>query len=304
VYEPVIYTGNGATQSIVTGIDLDAGEGLVWIKSRSAATNSQLFDTIRGATNLITSNANAIQSTVADSLTAFTATGFDIGAAANVNTNAATYVAWTFLESAGFFDIVAYVGTGIARTVAHALTVPPEIMLIKRLDGGTNSWAVYTATTGATNSLILNTGAAAAAGANSWNSTAPDSSVFTLNTDGGVNNNANNYIAYLFATLAGVSKCGSYTGTGVQIDIDCGFAAPARFILIKRTDSTGSWYMWDSARGIGSGNDPYVVANSGAAAEVTSTDYVDTFATGFSVTLGAALTVNVLAATYTYLAIA
>jgi hypothetical protein len=76
------------------------------------------------------------------------------------------------------------------------------------------------------------------------------------------------YIAYLFATLAGVSKVGSYTGTGADLNVDCGFSAGARFILIKRTDSTGDWYVYDSLRGIVAGNDPYLLLNS-TAAEVT-----------------------------------
>jgi hypothetical protein len=65
-----------------------------------------------------------------------------------------------------------------------------------------------------------------------------------------------------YSPPAGVSKVGSYTGTGTTLSIDCGFTAGARFILIKRTDSTGDWYVWDTARGIIAGNDPYLLLNS------------------------------------------
>ncbi|MBG7617692.1 MAG: hypothetical protein IZT57_04915, partial [Chloroflexi bacterium] len=110
-------------------------------------------------------------------------------------------------------------------------------------------------------------------------------------------------IAYLFASLAGVSKVGSYTGTGSDLNVDCGFSAGARFILIKRTDSSGDWYVWDSVRGITAGNDPYLLLNS-TAAEVTNTDYIDPLSSGFTVTSSASSTVNVSSGTYIFLAIA
>ena len=61
-------------------------------------------------------------------------------------------------------------------------------------------------------------------------------------TNGFASGSGYSYINYLFATLAGVSKVGSYTGTGADLNVDCGFTGGARFILIKRTDSTGDWY--------------------------------------------------------------
>jgi len=111
------------------------------------------------------------------------------------------------------------------------------------------------------------------------------------------------FIAYLFATCAGVSKVGSYTGTATTKQVDCGFTAGARFVLIKRTDSTGDWYVWDSARGIVSGNDPYLLLNS-TAAEVTSTDYIDTYSAGFELSSTAPAAINASGGTFIFLAIA
>ena len=110
-------------------------------------------------------------------------------------------------------------------------------------------------------------------------------------------------VAYLFASCPGVSKVGSYTGNGSSQTINCAFTTGARFVLIKRTDSTGDWYVWDSARGIVAGNDPYVRLNL-ADVEVTTNDSVDTDNTGFIVNQVAASNVNVNAATYIFLAIA
>ena len=136
-----------------------------------------------------------------------------------------------------------------------------------------------------------------------WNNTTPTSTVFTVGNLGGTNSSTNTFVNYIFATLAGISKVGSYTGNGSSQTINCGFAAGARFILIKRTDSTGDWYVWDSARGIVSGNDPHLSLNT-TAAEVTTDDSIDPDSTGFIVNQLGATNINVNTATYIYLAIA
>ena len=150
--------------------------------------------------------------------------------------------------------------------------------------------------------MNLNNNSASGAGS-FWVSTAPTSTVFTVSDSSSVNDPAQNYVAYLFATCAGVSKVGSYTGTATTKQIDCGFTAGARFVLIKRTDSTGDWYVWDTARGIVSGNDPYFLLNS-SAAEVTSTDYIDTYSAGFEISSTAPAAINASGGTYIFLAIA
>ncbi len=113
----------------------------------------------------------------------------------------------------------------------------------------------------------------------------------------------NTYIMYLFGNLDGISKVGTYSGTGNDVDVDCGFSAGARFVLIKRTDSgsnTGDWYVWDTARGIATGNDPYLELNTGDA-EVTSTDYIDPLNSGFTVTSSAPAALNASGGTYIFL---
>ena len=135
------------------------------------------------------------------------------------------------------------------------------------------------------------------------NSTAPTADVVTLSSSPDVNVSGGTYIAYLFSTLAGISRVGSYTGNGSSQTIDCGFTTGARFILIKRTDSTGDWYVWDSARGIVAGNDPHLSLNT-TAAEVTTDDSVDAESSGFIVNQDAGTNVNVNTASYIFLAIA
>ena len=133
-----------------------------------------------------------------------------------------------------------------------------------------------------------------------WNSTSPTTSVFSIGDGNGINGSGRTYVAYLFATKAGISKVGNYTGNGSSQTINCGFTSGARFVLIKRTDSTGDWYVWDSARGIVAGNDPHLSLNT-TAAEVTTDDSIDPDNSGFIVNQLSATNINVTSATYIFL---
>jgi hypothetical protein len=209
---------------------------------------------------------------------------------------------WHFRRAPGFFDEVCYLGTSANTTQTHNLAAVPELMIVKARDA-TGGWQVYSSALANTEYLVLNTTAAKATGATRWNSTTPTSSVFSLGTNSEVNFSTINYVAYLFATVAGVSKVGTYTGTGTTLQINCGFTAGSRFVLIKRTDSTGDWYVWDSARGIVAGNDPYLLLNS-SAAEVTGTDYVDTYSAGFEISSTAPAAINANGGSFIFFAVA
>ena len=212
------------------------------------------------------------------------------------------YMGYVFRRAPGFFDVVAYTGTGVGgRTVAHNLTVAPEMIITKNRSGPSDNWLVFTQPTGNSGVLVLQNTDALYTPYFDW---VPTSTTFSVGAQGfGTNDSGINYVSYLFASLPGVSKVGSYTGTGVDLNVDCGFSAGARFILIKRTDASGDWYVWDSARGIVAGNDPYLLLNS-TAAEEPNTDYIDPLASGFTVTSNASSTVNVNTGTYIFLAIA
>ena len=221
----------------------------------------------------------------------------------NSSTLSSSYRSWMFRRAPGFFDVVCYTGTGSATTVAHNLGVAPELMIVKARGSSGWNWAVYSTSRGNTKAILLNDTGSEYTGIGWWNNTSPTSSVFTVGTMPDVNNNGTTFVAYLFATCPGVSKCGSYTGNGSSQTIDCGFASGARFVLIKRTDAAGDWYVWDTARGIVSGNDPRLSLNT-TAAEVTTDDSIDPASSGFIVNQRSATNINVSSATYIYLAIA
>jgi hypothetical protein len=185
----------------------------------------------------------------------------------------------------GFLDVVAYTGTGSgSQNVSHSLGVVPEMMWLK-VRSDQDNWSVYHSSLGNTKRLILNSGSSGSS-ANSiyFNNTTPTDSVFTV---GSISNAAHTYVAYLFATLAGISKVGSYSGNGINNHvIDCGFTAGARFILIKRSNGAGDWFMYDSVRGITStSNDGLLYLNNTQAqvteAAATGVDAVRPHASGF-----------------------
>ena len=197
-----------------------------------------------------------------------------------------TLISWTWKRAPSFFDVVAYTGNGTAaQTIGHNLGVAPEMMWVKSRSLA-NDWVVYhsgVAVDAETDYLKLNTTSAKADWVGAWNDTAPTSSSFTVGST--PNTNSATYIAYLFATLAGVSKVGSFSHTyGGTTNVDCGFTSGARFVLWKRTDGTRHWEVFDTTRGIVAGNDAYLRLSQTAAE--TAGDYIDPYSAGFSIGAG------------------
>jgi hypothetical protein len=304
VYQAVTRTGNSPTVNSITSVGFPPDS--IWQKRVSgSAAASNVFDRLRGRYFLsprFTDAETAANTSATRDLISFDMAGFSVGEqfSSELNANTRPEVYWNFGRAPNFFDEVCYTGTGSATTVTHNLTVVPEMMIVKRRSGG-GEWTVYHSAMGNTKRIFFDT--AAEATGTMWNNTTPTSSVFSVGTDYQVNLSASTYVTYLFATCAGVSKVGSYTGTGALLTVNCGFTSSARFILIKRTDSTGDWYVYDSARGISSSDDPYLLLNS-TAVEVTGTNYVDTDSTGFKVTAAAPAGLNASGGTYIFLAIA
>ena len=192
------------------------------------------------------------------------------------------FLMYRFKRAPGFFDLVAYAGDGTSgRTVSHNLGVAPELTVVKRRNSSA-LWVVGSSlfSNPANHSLSLNESSPISTG-NYFNSFSQNSfqlgSYNLLHT----NNSSSTYIAYLFATLPGISKVGSYTGNGSTQIIDCGFSAGARFVLIKRTDGSGDWNLWDSERGIVAGNDPKLELNT-TDAQIADEDFIDPDSSGFA----------------------
>ena len=313
VYNAVARTGTGSAANITTaGFTPDLLIG----RSRLATTSTPVFvDRLRGNTKFLQSAVTDAEGTSGSGsdVTGFLMNGFSLGSpgGTDLNTSSASEIYYPLKRAPSFMDEVCYTGTGaVGNAVSHNLGVAPELMIIKGRSGtiGTNDWQVLSKITASDYvKLVLNATSAELGpftyAVNAGLAAQPTSTTFTVNNTANFNNGSTTYVAYLFATCAGVSKVGSYTGTGTTQTINCGFTAGARFVLIKRTDSTGDWYVWDSARGIVSGNDPYILLNS-TAAEVTSTDYIDTYSAGFEISSTAPAAINASGGTFIFLAIA
>jgi hypothetical protein len=302
VYQPVTYTGTSANQTITAGFPVD----LSIIGNRSVGTIGQFaIDRLRGATRTLNTTTTQAEFSDTTGLTSFASnTAITLGSSGNgyVNDSGRTYIDWNFRRAPSFFDEVCYTGTGVARTVAHNLTVVPELMIVKSRTSGA-SWLVGSTYLATTDVLFLALDLPVSGGNPAvWNSAYPTASVINLGDNPSVNASGGNFVAYLFATCPGVSKVGSFTGTGATQVINCGFTGGARFVLIKSTSTSGDWYVWDSARGIVAGNDPYLRLNSDAA-EVTNTDWVDTAASGFELSNAGGNLANSNGVSYIFLAV-
>lgn len=285
----------GQTDDVAVIKARSTGQGALWgarLTSNFYALSSDTSAAAAAATTILQANPWDVMD------------GVNVGTTSAItNASTATYINYLMRRAPGFMDVVCY--TGIDPNITHNLGVTPEMYIVKsRSDSGLTGgrWYVYhTGYNTTSNYIALNTTDAVTA-ATIWGS-GPTASVIGATGGTKINNSGFTYIAYLFATVAGVSKVGSYTGTGALQTVNCGFTTGARFVLIKRTDSTGDWYTYDSARGLSSSTDPYFFMNS-TAAEATGTDYVDTDTTGFKVTASAPAALNAVGGNYIFLAIA
>ena len=220
----------------------------------------------------------------------------------------ANNISWMFGRASKFMDIVVQVGNGVGgASWNHGLGVVPEMIIGKNRTDAVD-WAVYHhgvngGVDPADYQLQLNDDAAQYDYNGYWDDVLPTTTHFTTGGSQNTNGTGKEYIFYLFATVAGVSKVGSYTADATLTTIDCGFSAGARFVLIKRVDAVGDWYLYDSVRGIVAGNDPYARPNE-ALAQVTGTDYIDPDSSGFQLTAVVGTQLNKNTGTYIFLAIA
>lgn len=318
------YTGTGATASISNAVNgVSFQPDFVWIKDRSNARNHHLYDVIRGATYALYSNLTDAEAIVSTGLTSFNSDGFSLGSGASSNGNSETYVAWqwnaggsTVTNTSGSissqvranatagFSVVTFTSTGSsgAVTVGHGLGVAPAMVITKER-GAVGSWGVYHTglTTPASQYLNLQTTGAATTNTSYWGNTNPTSTVVTLGNGTMMALNTT-MVMYCFAAVAGYSAFGKYTGNGSGsadgVFVYLGFRA--RFLMIKRTDSTGGWVMLDTARDTYNDVDNYLYANS-SAADAGSSNVLDINSNGFKIR-NSWTDINASGGTYVYMA--
>ena len=296
-----LYTGTGSSHAVAfNDTDTTMQPDLVWIKQRDDAVSHFLFDSVRGTTKWLKGDDTTAENTDANSLTAFGSDGFTVGTGTSFNNSSSTYVAWCWKESAtAGFDINIHTGTGSSTDISHNLSAVPEVIFTKRRSG-TQQWFVYTTTTGSQKALFLDSTSAESSQAAAYDA-APTSSVINYGNDNAVNGSSDTYVAYLWRSVQGFSKFGSYTGNGNADGpfVYTGFR-PA-FVLQKNTSATQGWQLQDNKR-LGYNPNNYLLQPHVDQAE-SALQRVDLLANGFKVRTTDAGQ-NSSGATYIYMAFA
>lgn len=295
VFAPYLYAGNGANQTVVNGVNLLDFGGMSWLKALSAASPHFVFDTESGITKLLpisTSNEQAYTPAVTEVYTS----GFGLSGS-TMNALGTDYIAYSFRKTAGLFDIVRWTGDGSAgRQVRHDLGATPKLVIAKNVTSPGNTVVFHASCSGNT---VFNSKAAQMAGNVFVNGVS--TSHLTVAHD--LNLSGEGYVAYVFGEIPAISKIGGYTATGSTMVVNCGFYSEPRFVMIKRVDSFGDWYIWDQARGFAAGeSDLALTATSDP--QISLPNVIDPTASGFTINYVPADPLNILDARYIYMAIA
>jgi hypothetical protein len=332
-FNTVLYTGNGSTQSI-TGVGFQPD--WVWVKSRSSSGQHSLTDAVRGVNKQLFTNLTDAEGSQTDQVTAFNSDGFSLGAnvagTGSVNVNTVTYAAWNWnaggsnatntsgtitstvrANTTSGFSIIQWSGSGANATIGHGLGTTPAFIIVKDKSSGTNGGAVYHTSRGATKYLKLfqtTTGSDAEATDNTaWNGSSPtfNSIVFSVGSLARTNaSGTSNMIAYAFAEVPGYSAFGSYTGNGSADGpfVYTGFRP--KYVLVKRTNTTGNWQVFDGARDTYNLVDLRLqpnLSNAEAAGTTSALYFADFLSNGFKI-VGTDTDWNASSSTYIYAAFA
>ena len=322
-FQAVLYAGDGSADHAITlPGDTNMQPDFVWIKNRDATDAHCLFDSVRGATKLLSSDATTAETTDADTLDSFATDGFQVDADVKVNTNAEDYVAWcwkaggsastddagsidssTSTSTTAGFSIATWTSTAAAHTIGHSLGVVPAMIIMKGRHES-NSWQVYhhkNTSAPETDYLDLST-TDATADYTVWNDTAPTSTVMSLGTWSGLDDNGT-MVAYIFAPKQGFSKFGSYTGNGSTNGpfVYTGFR-PA-FLMVKKSSDTGNWVLSDNKR-VGYNQVGHTLYANTTGAELAGDGvYFDLLSNGFKIRDASGAN-NTSGGTYIYIAFA
>jgi len=306
-FQTTLYTGNGngSGQAITHGGNSDLQADWIWIKNRTDAENHSVTDSVRGGGKGVLSNSSDAESNNNSNgyLSSFNSDGFTT-ANAGVYNNASSknYVSWNWkagtsfsnssgsnganLDSTGSvsttagFSIVSFTGNrSTTRNIYHGLGAVPKMIIFKNRDT-TNGWTIYNEAIGNANKLTLNGTNASGACTACFASTTPTSTLFTVGDDSDTNGTSNNMIAYCFADVQGYSKFGSYTGNGNADGTFVYTGFKPAWLMVKRTDGTDYWYMYDNKRDVDNVIEHKLEAND-SAAEYTSVDWLDFTSNGF-----------------------
>lgn len=321
-FNTVLYAGDDTTSNAITGVGFQPD--FTWIKARNTGVLSHgLFDSVRGANKTLFSDVtNAENSAVV--FPSFDSDGFTVSdAGGNWTNDSFNYVAWNWLAGgtavsntdgsitstvsantdAGF-SVVGYTGTGSAATVGHGLSQKPMIAFFKNRDT-TGQWRVYYNINGlgaGVRYLALNSTSASVYDPNIWQGSIASNTVINIGSAGEVNGSGGRIICYAFHSVEGYSKIGSYTGNGSTDGTFVNLGFRPSFILLKRTDSTRDWIIFDAKRNPDNELSQFIYPNL-SNSEAAATGVMDFLSNGFKLR-GAGPNRNAAFGSYIFLAFA
>ena len=194
-------------------------------------------------TTVFSNDSNTILLIHSDTTNASTTFVDTSGAAVNTSGSITSYVSANVAYGQ---SIIKYTGNNTSgATVGHGLSAAPEFVFTKADENGYD-WPVYHSGLASTShTLTLNLDTLSGVETNKYNGTAPSSTVVTLGNHG--TNRHTGQMMYAFHSVTGYSKFGSYSGNATADNaVTTGFT-PA-FLLIKRSDATGNWMIFDNVR--------------------------------------------------------
>lgn len=277
---------------------------LAWVKATTFSLRNFLSCRVRGETTSLDSAATNVEDLAG--VLSFTEGGIDVPS--GMAALGVTYIAWLFREGA-HFSVFTYLGTAAqqsVRQVPHPLGAVPELIIVKNTgdnSGLPDGWAVYHKDVPVTQHLRLDTNAAAFTSQIVWENTPPTSTHFTVGIETIVNREGDTLVAYLFRSVEGLCKVGSYVGNGNAEGpyVYCGFRP--RWLMIKCRSHTGSWIIVDTARSPINPTTSALFADLPSAESVSSAYAVDMLSDGFKLRTSDSNT-NANGRDYVFLAIA
>ena len=220
VFSTYVYTGNGGSNTINSGLDMSGEGGLLWIKDREQASAHRLLDTIRGVNKPLKSEVATAQSTQSYNQ-AWTSTGSTINTTGQINADGIDYTSWSFRKAPGFFDVISWSADSgnNTKTLNHNLGSVPGLIIFKKYDADW-SWVTWHRDSGDNTGMYLNTNGAEFTNADMSVSNVT-STQFTVGGDH--NGGSGNYIAYVFAggeSTAATARSVDFDGTGDAMGSD------------------------------------------------------------------------------------
>ena len=283
-FNTVLYTGTGNTDLDITGVGFQPD--LNWIKKRNEADDHVFTDSVRGAGKVIRTNNPVGEGDWTDYVGPFLADGIrlnDVQQGDAVNESGRTYVMWNWkaggssttdvtesgsgtsrinassrsVNTTAGFSIIKYTGSndeisnGQHTKLNHGLSQAPDLVIVKNLDED-EAWTLMSSALTFNDYTLFPSSSTGLYGSEYMGTTDPDSTYIYLGNSDYINDDGNNYIAYVWNEVEGYSKFGTYEGNNNADGpfIHTGFT-PA-WIVLKYIDANGEWFwMLDTTR------DPY-----------------------------------------------